>query len=205
VASRAGVSLGTRYKCGLGQLGPGADGPGPGERQGRQGGELGAGSSASWHVHRDKVTRGLSSLPAHHLAFSLAFLAQAHQHQARAVPNCTYIGSSSSHRLVMPRRGLEAGRIYGSPWLETGTHRFPRAHPCSFDAPRARIARLEALKCNASHRFYSAARCAEVRSWPQVVENDERLIDARPKSREGKVATNCAAQAPASILSIGAT
>mmetsp|Transcript_5029 Transcript_5029/g.16141 ORF Transcript_5029/g.16141 Transcript_5029/m.16141 type:complete len:364 (-) Transcript_5029:173-1264(-) len=74
----------------------------------------------------------------------------------------------------------EAGRIYGSPWLETGTHRFPRAHPCSFDAPRARIARLEALKCNASQRFYSAARCAEVRSWPQVVENDERLIDARP-------------------------
>lgn len=90
----------------------------------------------------------------------------------------------------------EAGRIYGSPWLETGTHRFPRAHPCSFDAPRARIARLEALKCNASQRFYSAARCAEVRSWPQVVENDERLIDARPKSREGKVATNCAAQGP---------
>ena len=99
----------------------------------------------------------------------------------------------------------EAGRIYGSPWLETGTHRNPGAHPCSFDAPRARIARLEALKCNASQRFYSAARCAEVRSWPQVVENDERLIDARPESREGKVATNCAAQAPASILSIGAT
>jgi len=40
----------------------------------------------------------------------------------------------------------EAGRIYGSPWLETGTHRFARAHPCSFDAPRARIARLEALR-----------------------------------------------------------
>ena len=107
MASRAGVSLGTRYKCSLGQLGPGADGPGPGERQGRQGGELGAGSSASWHVHRDKVTRGLSSLPAHHLAFPAAFLAQAHRHQARAGPNCTYIGSPSSHRLVMPRRGLE--------------------------------------------------------------------------------------------------
>ena len=66
-----------------------------------------AANNAFWHVHRDKVTRGLSSLPAHHLAFPLALLAQAYQHQARAVPNCTYIGSPSSHRLVMPRRGLE--------------------------------------------------------------------------------------------------
>ena len=35
--------------------------------------------SASWHLHRDTVTRGLSSVSAHHLAFSVALLAQAHQ------------------------------------------------------------------------------------------------------------------------------
>ena len=40
VASRAGVSLKTRGKCGLGQLRPDTDGPGPGERQRRRGGEL---------------------------------------------------------------------------------------------------------------------------------------------------------------------
>ena len=42
VASRAGVSLKTRGKCGLGQLRPDTDGPGPGERQRRRGGELGS-------------------------------------------------------------------------------------------------------------------------------------------------------------------
>ena len=45
VASRAGVSLETRDKGGLGQLGLATDGPGPGERQGRRGGEL-----AGWGV-----------------------------------------------------------------------------------------------------------------------------------------------------------
>ena len=40
VASRAGVSLGTRDKRGSGQLELGTAGPGPGERQGRRGGEL---------------------------------------------------------------------------------------------------------------------------------------------------------------------
>ena len=40
VASRAGVSLKTRGKCGLGHLRLATDGPGPGERQGRRGGEL---------------------------------------------------------------------------------------------------------------------------------------------------------------------
>ena len=78
-ASRAGVSLKTRDKCGLGQLRLAADGPGPGERQRWRGGELGAGNSASWHLHRDKVTRGLSSLSEHELAFPVALLAQAHQ------------------------------------------------------------------------------------------------------------------------------
>jgi len=34
---------------------------------------------AFWHLHRDKVTRGRSSLSAHDLAFSVALLAQAHQ------------------------------------------------------------------------------------------------------------------------------
>ena len=38
-ASRAGVSLKTRDKCGLGQLRLAADGPGPGERQRGRGGE----------------------------------------------------------------------------------------------------------------------------------------------------------------------
>ena len=79
VASRAGVSLQTQGKCGWGQLGPATDGPGPGGRQRRRGGGLGAGNSASWHLHRDTVTRGLSSVSAHHLAFSVALLAQAHQ------------------------------------------------------------------------------------------------------------------------------
>ena len=40
VASRAGVSLGTRDKCGSGRLKLATDGPGPGERQRRRGGEL---------------------------------------------------------------------------------------------------------------------------------------------------------------------
>ena len=79
VASRAGVSLQTQGKCGSGQLGPATDGPGPGGRQRRRGGGLGAGNSASWHLHRDTVTRGLSSVSAHHLAFSVALLAPAHQ------------------------------------------------------------------------------------------------------------------------------
>ena len=39
-ASQARVSLKTRDKCGSGQLGPATDGPGPGERQRRRGGEL---------------------------------------------------------------------------------------------------------------------------------------------------------------------
>ena len=78
VASRAGVSLQTQGKCGLGRLRLATDGPGPGGRQRRRGGGLGAGNSASWHLHRDTVTRGLSSLSAHHLASSVALLAQAH-------------------------------------------------------------------------------------------------------------------------------
>ena len=40
VASRAGVSLKTRDKCGLGHLRPDTDGTGPGERQRRRGGAL---------------------------------------------------------------------------------------------------------------------------------------------------------------------
>ena len=80
-ASRAGVSLKTRDKCGLGQLRLATDGTGPGERQRRRGGELGAGNSASWHLHRDKVTRGRSSLSAHDLAFPVALPAQSHQYQ----------------------------------------------------------------------------------------------------------------------------
>ena len=40
VASRAGVSLQTQGKCGLGRLRRATDGPGPGERQRRRGGEL---------------------------------------------------------------------------------------------------------------------------------------------------------------------
>ena len=40
VRSRAGVSLKTRDMCGLGQLRLATDGPGPGERQRRRGGEL---------------------------------------------------------------------------------------------------------------------------------------------------------------------
>ena len=39
-ASQAGVSLKTHDKYGLGQLRLDTDGPGPGERQGRRGGEL---------------------------------------------------------------------------------------------------------------------------------------------------------------------
>ena len=78
VASRASVSLQTRDKCGSGRLRLATDGPGPGERQGRRGGELISGNSASWHLHCDKVVRRLSSLSAHHLAFPAALLAQAY-------------------------------------------------------------------------------------------------------------------------------
>ena len=38
-----------------------------------------AANNAFWHLHRDKVTRGLPSLSAYELAFSVALLAQAHQ------------------------------------------------------------------------------------------------------------------------------
>ena len=79
VASRAGMSLKTQYSCGLAQFRPAPGRSGPGERQRRRGGKLRAGNSASWHLLRDKVTRGLSSLSAHELAFSVALLAQAHQ------------------------------------------------------------------------------------------------------------------------------
>ena len=79
VASRAGVSLQTQGKCSLGRLRLATDGPGPGGRQRRRGGALGAGNSAFWQLHRDKVTRGLSSLSAHHLAFPAAVLAQPYQ------------------------------------------------------------------------------------------------------------------------------
>ena len=79
VASRAGVSLQTQGKCGLGWLRRATDGPGPGGRQRRRGGALGAGNSAFWQLHPDTVTRGRSSLSANHLAFSVALLAQAHQ------------------------------------------------------------------------------------------------------------------------------
>merc|ERR1711965_1094455 len=58
VASRAGVRFQTQTKCGFRHLRLTTDGPGPGERQGRRGGELGAGNSTFWHLHRDKVTRG---------------------------------------------------------------------------------------------------------------------------------------------------
>ena len=64
VASRAGMSLKTQYSCGLAQFRPAPGRPGPGERQRRRGGKLRAGNSASWHLLRDKVTRGLSSLSA---------------------------------------------------------------------------------------------------------------------------------------------
>ena len=38
-----------------------------------------AANNAFWQLHRDTVTRGRSSLSAHHLAFSVALLAQARQ------------------------------------------------------------------------------------------------------------------------------
>ena len=46
VASRAGVSLKTHDKCGFRHLRLATDGPGPGERQRRRGGEL-----RGWRVH----------------------------------------------------------------------------------------------------------------------------------------------------------
>ena len=55
-ASRAGVSLKTRDKCGLGQLRLAADGPGPGERQRGRGGELGSRFVGTWTC-RDEVPR----------------------------------------------------------------------------------------------------------------------------------------------------
>ena len=55
-ASRAGVSLKTQGKCGLGQLRLAADGPGPGERQRRRGGELGSRFVGTWTC-RDEVPK----------------------------------------------------------------------------------------------------------------------------------------------------
>ena len=67
-ASRAGVSLKTRDKCGLGQLRLATDGPGPGERQRMRGGDLRAGNSASWHVCF--ATRSHADAPASQLTTS---------------------------------------------------------------------------------------------------------------------------------------
>ena len=53
-ASRACLSLKTRDKCGLGQLRLDTDGPGPGERQGRRGGELRSRFVGTWTC-RDEV------------------------------------------------------------------------------------------------------------------------------------------------------
>ena len=58
VASPASVRFQTRDKCGSGRLRLATDMTEPGERQGRRGGELRAGNRASWHLLRDKVTRG---------------------------------------------------------------------------------------------------------------------------------------------------
>ena len=55
-ASRAGVSLKTRDKCGLGQLRVATDGIGPGERQRRRGGELGSRFVGTWTC-RDAVPK----------------------------------------------------------------------------------------------------------------------------------------------------
>ena len=81
VASRAGVSLQTRDNCGSGRLKLATDRPGPGKRQRRRGGEL-----RGWRVRvrpcRDKsATKRYFLLSAHHLAFSVVLLAQAHQYQ----------------------------------------------------------------------------------------------------------------------------
>ena len=68
VASRAGVSLKTQDKCGLGQLRLATDGPGPGELQRRRARELRAGNSTSWHFiatrsHADSPASQLTSSP----------------------------------------------------------------------------------------------------------------------------------------------
>jgi len=63
VASRAGVSLETRDKCGSGQLRLATDGTGPGERQRRRARELRAGNSASWHFIA--TTRSHADSPAY--------------------------------------------------------------------------------------------------------------------------------------------
>ena len=55
-ASRAGMSLKTQNKCGLGQLRLAAGGPGPGERQRRRGGELGSRFVGTWTC-RDEVPK----------------------------------------------------------------------------------------------------------------------------------------------------
>ena len=72
VASRAGVSLQTRDKCGSGRLRLATDGPGPGERQERRGGELRAGNSASWHLL--SATRSYADSPASQLTTSPSLL-----------------------------------------------------------------------------------------------------------------------------------
>ena len=79
VASRASVRLQTRDKCGSGRLRPATDGPGPGKRQGRRGGEL-----RGWRVgvrpcRNASATKRYFLISAHHLAFPAALLAQAHQ------------------------------------------------------------------------------------------------------------------------------
>ena len=56
VASRAGVSLKTRDKCGLGQLRLATDGTGPGERQRGRGGELGSRFVGTWTC-RDELPK----------------------------------------------------------------------------------------------------------------------------------------------------
>ena len=108
-ASRAGMSLKTQNKCGLGQLRLAAGGPGPGERQRRRGGELRAGNSASWHLL--SATRSYADSPASQLTTSPSLLLSRPRpiRSKPEVSETTLILGLQAHIdwLVMPRRGLE--------------------------------------------------------------------------------------------------
>ena len=59
---RARVSFITQDKCGLGRLRLAADGPGPGERQRRRGGELGSRFVGTWGLLHEYIGHDVSNM-----------------------------------------------------------------------------------------------------------------------------------------------
>ena len=130
VASRAGVSLKTRDKCGLGQLRLATDGPRPGERQRRRAGELvihrkrpGARNRAS---RRRGAPTGYLDLPSSSLFLPFPFPSLPGLRPAPAAPLFFFF---SGNTVKTPP--LKAVFGWCDRQVRTAAHRQVRTPPCS--------------------------------------------------------------------------